>query len=344
MDDRGGRRLLGGLALRRGGGPTAPAAPAIAAANGPRHNDGGSRPHDCDLPRDPLAEAAVPARALDARRRAGPSRFAPRSPASSWHDVRPVGGRARFLVRRAAGPAARCRSRWRTCSSAVPPDTSRVTFTQPLDWVAPNGTVSLHERRTITAFADPKIDAPKTRVPGADPNKINVTLLTWRSILSVPGSKAVKLGGSDFSGLGTRFVVSMDGKGQILQLRGPRKQPRRAGTGKAIDNKRVTQSKWCAYTATADNKLVTIAMFHHPKNPQPPYFCHLHIAGRICLPHRRAGRRSEADRGEARRTVGSPLWNCPLGRGGRQGPGGSGVSEMGRVRALRCCLFHSHTK
>ena len=49
------------------------------------------------------------------------------------------------------------------------PGTSRVAFTQPVDWVAPGGTVSLRERRTINAFADPKIDA---------------TLLTWRSILA----------------------------------------------------------------------------------------------------------------------------------------------------------------
>ena len=154
-------------------------------------------------------------------------------------------------------------------------DTSRVTFTQPLDWTAPDGTVPLHERRTITAFADPKIDAPKTPIPGADPNKINVTLLTWRSILSVPGSKPVKLGGSDFSGLGTRFVVSMDGKGKFFNSEG-HESSTPGPDGQAIDNKRVTQSKWCAYTATADNRLVTIAMFHHPKNPTH-YFCHLHI-------------------------------------------------------------------
>ncbi len=158
------------------------------------------------------------------------------------------------------------------------PATSRVTFTQPLDWVAPNGTVSLRERRTISAFADSKIDAPKKPIPGADPHKINVTLLTWRSILSVPGNKAVKLGGSDFSGLGTRFAVSMDGPGRFFNSTG-HESSTLGSDGQAIDNKRVTQSKWCAYTATADNKLVTIAMFHHPKNPQPPYFCHLHIKG-----------------------------------------------------------------
>ncbi len=141
------------------------------------------------------------------------------------------------------------------------PATSRIAFTQPLDWVAPGGTVSLRERRTITAFSGPKIDA---------------TLLTWRSILSVPGDKPVKLGGSDFSGLGTRFVVSMDGKGKFFNSEG-HESSTPGPDGQAIDNKRVTQSTWCAYTATADDKLVTIAVFHHPKNPSPHYFCHLHI-------------------------------------------------------------------
>jgi len=45
------------------------------------------------------------------------------------------------------------------------PGTARVAFTQPVDWVAPNGTVSLHERRTISAFADPKIDATFAEMP-----------------------------------------------------------------------------------------------------------------------------------------------------------------------------------
>ena len=89
--------------------------------------------------------------------------------------------------------------------------TSRVGFTQPVDWVAPGGTVSLHERRTITAFADPTIDA---------------TLLTWRSCLSAPGARPVKLGGTDYVGLGTRFVVSMDGKGRFFNSAGQEGKPR----------------------------------------------------------------------------------------------------------------------
>ncbi len=137
--------------------------------------------------------------------------------------------------------------------------TTRVTFTQPLDWIAPAGTLSLRERRTITAWADPQIDA---------------TLLTWRSRLSPPGDKAVKIGGADFCGLGCRFAVSMDAKGRFFNAAGQEgtgSGPDAAGIGKT----RVTQAKWCAYTATADNKPVTIAIFQHPKNPAPPYVLHI---------------------------------------------------------------------
>ena len=164
-------------------------------------------------------------------------------------------------------------------------DTSRVTFTQPLDWVAPNGTVSLNERRTITAFADPKIDAPKTRVPGADPNKINVTLLTWRSILSVPGSKAVKLGGSDFSGLGTRFVASMDGKGRFFNAAG------HASATPGGDGAKHRQQ--------AGNAVQVVRLHRHrgqqarnhrdvstpEESPTPVFLSPAHCRG-ICLPHR----------------------------------------------------------
>ena len=138
--------------------------------------------------------------------------------------------------------------------------TSRVAFTQPVDWVAPSGTVSLQERRTITAFADPKIDA---------------TLLSWRSCLIAPGAKPVKLGGADYFGLGTRFVVSMDGKGRFFNSSG-QEGSASGPDGVGIGNKRITQAKWCAYTATADNKPVTIALFNHPKCVYPGYCLHIH--------------------------------------------------------------------
>ena len=207
----------------------------------------------------PLAESAVPARALDPRRRTSPPRFAARSQASSWHDVRTRGRRGRFLVdepingRQVPKPL-------EDAQLGGAAGTSRVAFTQPVDWVAPSGTVLLHERRTITAFADTKIDA---------------TLLTWRSCLSATGVKPVKLGGADYFGLGTRFVVSMDGKGRFFNSAG-QEGSESGPDGAGIGNKRVTQAKWCAYTATADNKPVTIALFNHPKCVYPSYCLHIH--------------------------------------------------------------------
>jgi hypothetical protein len=138
--------------------------------------------------------------------------------------------------------------------------TSRVGFTQPVDWVAPSGTVSLHERRTITAFADPTISA---------------TLLTWRSCLSAADARPVKLGGTDYVGLGTRFVVSMDGKGRFFNSAG-QEGSASGPDGAGIGNKRVTPAKWCAYTATADNQPVTIALFNHPRCAYPGYCLHIH--------------------------------------------------------------------
>ncbi len=140
------------------------------------------------------------------------------------------------------------------------PGTARVAFTQPVDWVTPKGTVALRERRTITAFAGPKIEA---------------TLLTWRSRLSAPDAKPVRLGGADYAGLGTRFVVSMDGKGRFFNSVG-QEGSASGPDGAGIGNQRVTPAKWCAYTATADNKPVTIALFNHPKCVYPGYCLHLH--------------------------------------------------------------------
>jgi hypothetical protein len=51
------------------------------------------------------------------------------------------------------------------------------------------------------------------------------------------------------------------------------------GTHRNADNKpdtvfrgdeRLLRSKWCAYTANADGKPVTVAIFDHPENPRHP--------------------------------------------------------------------------
>ena len=144
------------------------------------------------------------------------------------------------------------------------PGTSRVGFTQPLDWVASSGTLTLTERRTITAFADPKIDA---------------TLLTWRHLPQCAGAQAGEDLWRRFLRPRHRFAVSMDGKGRFFNAagqEGTRSGPPAVPDGAAIGNSRVSQAKWSAYTATADNTLVTIALFHHPKNPSPPYVLQIH--------------------------------------------------------------------
>jgi len=90
-----------------------------------------------------------------------------------------------------------------------------------------------------------------------------VTLATWTSKISPPRSdQPVRLTGSHYFGLGLRFIRSMDKDGKWI-----------APDGKLGDvvrgDERLTPAKWCAYTAKADGKEVTVAMFDAPTNPRP---------------------------------------------------------------------------
>jgi hypothetical protein len=123
-------------------------------------------------------------------------------------------------------------------------------FAEDLRWVSqPNNEPLLTEQRTITVrqVGDPK-----------------VTFLTWESRLSVPpGKDSVVLSGSHYHGLGLRFIRSMDAAGEF---RNPDNDPGVIFRGE----ERLTRSRWCAYTAQADGKIVTVAMFDHPNNPRHP--------------------------------------------------------------------------
>jgi len=123
-------------------------------------------------------------------------------------------------------------------------------YGESLRWVSqPNNEPLLIEQRTITAgrVADPK-----------------VTLLTWESRLSVPPEKdSAVLSGSHYHGLGLRFIRSMDVAGEF---RNPDSDPGVIFRGA----ERLTRSRWCAYTAQADGKTVTVAIFDHPNNPRHP--------------------------------------------------------------------------
>ena len=123
-------------------------------------------------------------------------------------------------------------------------------FSEQLDWSNPRSKESLlAEERTIEASY---LLGPK------------VTLLTWQSAFRPgEGMKSVTLTGSHYHGLGLRFIRSMDNGGEFRNADG------KPGTVFRGDEKLV-RSRWCAYTAKADDKQVTVAMFDHPKNERHP--------------------------------------------------------------------------
>jgi hypothetical protein len=131
------------------------------------------------------------------------------------------------------------------------PGGTSATFTQVLDWLAPDNAKMLEEQRTITTHL------------GAD---IPATLLTWQSRLRTPeGKRLVKLTGSHYFGLGMRFVEAMDKEGKFFNSEGTEGPIVRG-------SERVTPAKWCAYTSHIDGAPVTVAMFDHPKNAHSAYF------------------------------------------------------------------------
>lgn len=123
-------------------------------------------------------------------------------------------------------------------------------FAETVHWGSSRGNESsLLEQRTITAG---RIEKPAA------------TFLTWNCELAAAGGKkSVLLSGSHYHGLGMRFIRSMDADGEF---RNPDNDPGVVFRGE----ERLLRSRWCAYTAKADGKLVTVAMFDHPDNPRHP--------------------------------------------------------------------------
>lgn len=122
-------------------------------------------------------------------------------------------------------------------------------FAQRLDCIATNGTVILCEQRRIFLH---------------DTQEGGATLLTWRSRLATgPNREVVNLTGHHYFGLGARFLQVMDKVGEFTNASG---QPGETVRG----DERLVAAKWCAYSAPADGKPVTIAMFDDPKNPRHP--------------------------------------------------------------------------
>ena len=121
------------------------------------------------------------------------------------------------------------------------------TIAHRLDWMAPNESgVILIESRTVEVLRT---------------EKTGPTMLVWKCRLSPPaGKESVTLTGSTYFGLGARFTQSMDAGGHFQNADGK--------TG--VEDTNDKRSAWCAYSAKADGKPVTVAMFDCPKNPRHP--------------------------------------------------------------------------
>ena len=150
----------------------------------------------------------------------------------------------------AGGPGRQAHQRFDDVRVDSRDDAPFAGFSQQLDWQNPQtGQLVLKEIRTIEIcnFAKPK-----------------AALLTWQSQFEAPdANESVTLSGSHYQGLGMRFVRSMDLDGEF-----------RNADGKAgvvfRGEERLVRSRWCAYTAKADGKDVTVAMFDHPGNERHP--------------------------------------------------------------------------
>lgn len=123
-------------------------------------------------------------------------------------------------------------------------------FGQFLSWdpgARTRGPLSEHRTLTVGQMGKPK-----------------ATVVTWASHLWTPeDANGVVLNGSHYHGLGLRFVRSMDGTGEF---RNANNDPGVIFRGE----ERLSRAKWCAYTAQAEGKTVTVAMFDHPENPRYP--------------------------------------------------------------------------
>ena len=126
----------------------------------------------------------------------------------------------------------------------------RASFVEHIHWVNPHSQeLLLKEHRTIEVW--------QAKVPAA-------SLVTWQSKLEVPaGKESVTLTGAHYHGLGMRFSKSMDSGGQFHNAD--------QKTGDIVrGDERLVRSSWCAYTAKANGKPVTVAMFDHPQNLRHP--------------------------------------------------------------------------
>jgi hypothetical protein len=78
-----------------------------------------------------------------------------------------------------------------------------------------------------------------------------------------PGKESCVITGAHYFGLGMRFLTSMDRGGRFFNA------DDKLGTV-VVDESRLTPVKWCAYTAKAEGRPVTVAIFDAPTNFRHP--------------------------------------------------------------------------
>jgi hypothetical protein len=125
-------------------------------------------------------------------------------------------------------------------------------FMEQLDWLNPRSQeLMLKEQRIITI---------------CQPDEFKATLLSWQSRFTVPsGKKSVTLSGSHYFGLGMRFLKSMDTDGRHFNSEGK--------DGEVVrGSEKLVRTNWCAYTAKANGKVVTVAMLGHQDNFRHPTY------------------------------------------------------------------------
>jgi hypothetical protein len=106
---------------------------------------------------------------------------------------------------------------------------------------------TLHWERTMVAFA-PSAEGPR--------------LFDWQSQLTAAADgPGATLAGSNYYGLGMRFVAEMDRSGQFSNAAG------NAGA----DGTNAARAAWCAYASElGPERSVTVALFDAPTNPRHP--------------------------------------------------------------------------
>ncbi|GMW02096.1 MAG: hypothetical protein AMXMBFR84_32320 [Candidatus Hydrogenedentota bacterium] len=129
------------------------------------------------------------------------------------------------------------------------PDPALSGFMERIDWnTSKDGAALMHETRTLWTVNDDTLGA---------------VILHWQTNLQpakAMAAKGVELTGTNYHGLGLRFLASMDRTDGFFNANGD----------KGVAGTHEQRSPWCAFTGYAEGSPVTIALFDHPSNPRHP--------------------------------------------------------------------------